>query len=114
MAPMNHAHKLMRHKYKNGSLTYFCVRNCTFKIEPKLSVGLRVTCWRCGNEFSMNMYSIRRAKPCCDACVIPRNAEEKKEELFHATAVLTGQEVISELKDRLEHATVMDDEKDYL
>lgn len=63
-----HTHKLKRITHRNGEKVYFCVLNCTFKINVKLSLGKRNICWRCGVEFPMNEYSMRLAKPHCPKC----------------------------------------------
>src|SRR5689334_188717 len=69
MASKNHTHKLKRHTYKTGNSVYFCVLdNCNFKIGTEFSLGKSNVCWRCGNDFAMNSYSIRLAKPHCPDC----------------------------------------------
>ncbi len=64
-----HTHKLKRIKYNNNEEMYFCVLDCTFKVVVKEALGKKTICWRCGDEFLMNEYSIRRAKPCCNKCI---------------------------------------------
>lgn len=55
--------------YKTGSSIYFCVLpDCGYKVATQLALGKRAICWRCHNEFQMNDYSIRLAKPHCDKC----------------------------------------------
>ena len=69
MAKKNHVHKFKRRRYKStGSSIYFCVLDCDFKIEIPFALGKRSICWRCGNEFVMNKYSIRLAEPHCEDC----------------------------------------------
>ena len=68
-----HIHKLKRHSYKTGNAVYFCsLPDCNFKIGTALSFGKRVICWRCGEPFLMNEYSIRLAKPHCEKCHKPK------------------------------------------
>lgn len=68
-----HIHKLKRLKYKSGNTIFFCaLPDCSFKINPALALGKRSVCWRCGNEFIMSEYSLRLAKPHCDACHKPK------------------------------------------
>ncbi len=73
----NHIHKLQLHKYKNGTSTYFCVLNCSFKIDPALTLGKEVICHKCGNIFEMNAYSMKLKYPHCDKCHTKRNKESK-------------------------------------
>jgi hypothetical protein len=36
-------------------------------------------CWRCGNEFIMNEYSLRLAKPHCEGCHKPKKIDNDEE-----------------------------------
>lgn len=63
-----HIHKLRRHKYKNGTVVYFCSMDCHFKIERELAIGKRTLCNICGEPFFMNEYSVKLAKPHCTNC----------------------------------------------
>jgi ribosomal protein S27AE len=64
-----HIHKFNRHIFDSGNKMFFCVLpDCTFKVKTALSLGKRSICNRCGNDFIMNEYSIRLAKPHCDEC----------------------------------------------
>lgn len=74
-----HVHKLRRHKYKTGSIIYFCVLDCNFKISPALAIGKTSICWICDLPFSMNDYSIRLARPHCPNCHKPKNKKELEE-----------------------------------
>jgi len=68
-----HVHKLKRLKYKSGNTIYFCaLPDCNYKIAIPLALGKRCICWRCGNEFLINEYSLRLAKPHCDNCHNPK------------------------------------------
>ena len=69
MSAKNHIHKLRRHKYKTGVSVYFCtMEDCHFKIECALSLGKRAICNLCNNEFVMNEYTIKLARPHCPDC----------------------------------------------
>lgn len=69
MTPSKHTHKLLRHKYKNGEMIFFCVKDeCKFKINTELSLGKSAECWRCGKKFIINAYSKRQARPHCADC----------------------------------------------
>lgn len=67
-----HVHKLLRHKFKTGNIVYFCVEDCNYKCSPALALGKTVICWRCGESFRMNDYSVRLAKPHCETCHAPK------------------------------------------
>lgn len=73
-----HVHKLRRHRFKSSNVVYFCAtEDCKYKVSPALAIGKRALCWRCGNPFIMNEYSIRLAKPHCDNCHKPKNEEPR-------------------------------------
>lgn len=68
-----HIHKLKRHSYKSGTAVYFCVLDCKFKVSTSLALGKRTLCWRCGESFIMDEYTIRLAKPHCPSCHKPKD-----------------------------------------
>jgi ribosomal protein S27AE len=68
MAKTEHVHKLRRHKYPNGTKVYFCVLDCNYKIEAAFVIGKKTICNICGEEFHMNEYSAKLAKPHCTKC----------------------------------------------
>lgn len=70
----NHIHKLRRDRYSTGRPFYYCINDCTFKIDIKQCLGKVVLCNKCGKEFEMNEYSIRAAKPICMECIARRKA----------------------------------------
>lgn len=109
----DHVHKLKRHNYKTGSKIYFCtLPDCSYKIAPALALGKRCECWRCGNSFILNEYSIRLAKPHCDACHKPKNALIEEVIVTPVIEAATDNS-ISDLKSRLAHAVhSTDDEGD--
>lgn len=64
-----HVHRLKRKSYKTGNQVYFCTKpDCYFKVGVEFSLGKVVECWRCGQPFQMNPYSMRLAKPHCNNC----------------------------------------------
>lgn len=63
-----HIHKLKRVKYKTGNTVFFCTLDCPFKVSSSLVLGKKTICWRCGESFSMNEYSLRLVKPHCESC----------------------------------------------
>lgn len=64
-----HVHKFKRLRYKSGNEIFFCaLPDCSVKINPALALGKRSICWRCGESFIMNEYSLRLAKPHCEGC----------------------------------------------
>lgn len=68
MKNRNHVHKIKRHTYKNDETVYYCVDNCSFRVNSALSEGKVVKCWRCDKPFAMNSNSKRLAKPHCNEC----------------------------------------------
>lgn len=79
MTKTQHVHKFKRLTYKSGNQIFFCtLPDCTVKLNPSLALGKRTICWRCAEPFIMDEYSIRLAKPHCNACHRPKglsNAE---------------------------------------
>lgn len=71
-----HIHKFKRLRYKSGNEVFFCaLPDCNCKMNPALLFGKRSICWRCGNEFIMNEYALRLAKPHCEACHRSKNVD---------------------------------------
>jgi len=69
LAKSQHTHKLKRLKYKSGNAVFFCaLADCSYKVNTPLALGKRSICWRCGEDFIMNEYSLRLAKPHCMKC----------------------------------------------
>ena len=104
-----HVHKLKRHKYKSGAITFFCaLSDCSFKVAPALALGKKTQCWRCGETFVLGDYAIRLAKPHCDNCHKPKvdKTQHTLDEYsidhtkFALEPVITSP-VISDLKSRL-------------
>lgn len=72
-----HIHKFKRLRYKSGNEIFFCaLPDCNSKLSLPLALGKRSLCWRCGEPFIMNEYSLRLAKPHCDKCHQPKKIEE--------------------------------------
>lgn len=68
-AVQKHIHKVKRLRFKSGNSSYFCtLPDCYFKINPSLYLGKKTICWRCGEDFIMNEYSLRLARPHCEKC----------------------------------------------
>lgn len=107
MSVQKHIHKLKRHKYKNGTLTYFCVNDCDYRLDPELAFGKIVECWRCARSFSMNVYSSKSAKPHCEECHKFKGDLAKKIETkpLQEIAVLAGEDITNDLADRLHSLT---------
>lgn len=73
----NHICKLKRHTYETGNKIYFCtLPKCNKKIKIGLALGKECICWRCGEVFILNEYSIRLAKPHCTDC---HNSKDKSD-----------------------------------
>lgn len=73
-----HIHKFKRLKYKSGNTIFFCaLPDCNQKLSTALALGKRSLCWRCGEPFIMNEYSLRLAKPHCDKCHQPKGINKE-------------------------------------
>lgn len=87
----DHTHKLKKHRFKSGNETFFCVDDCNYKVTPALALGKTTICWRCGESFNLNDYSLRLVKPHCEMChkskhaikneILPPLSKEVKEQL---------------------------------
>jgi len=102
-----HTHKLKRHIYPNGTKVYFCILDCTFKVEAAFALGKVVLCNICNEPFPMNEYSIKLAKPHCNACGKMKIKDPDGKARFinkgrptQAIADL-GKSAISSMKDRM-------------
>src|SRR5215831_7437891 len=74
---LSHAHKFKRAKFSNGETIYFCVsETCEFRCRVELALGKPAVCWRCGEKFLMNEYSIRLMKPHCNNCTKGKTGKE--------------------------------------
>lgn len=89
----DHIHKLKRIKFKTGNSVYFCALDCNFKIAVPLSLGKRVICWRCGEPFNMNEYSIRLARPHCEKCHKSKDGVSPEIKEFAATTQKLGEDI---------------------
>lgn len=132
MTVLKHLHKLKRHTYATGSKIYFCVNNCSYRVDIELSLGKIVECWRCGNAFTMNVYSSTLEKPHCDACHKYRNevrtkGKKKPVQPLTQIASLVSDSIVGSLENRLHSLTTssdkptseikefkLDEEEDYL
>ena len=83
MTKSQHIHKFKRLRYKSGNEIFFCtLPDCSQKINPALALGKRSLCWRCGEPFIMNEYSLRLAKPHCENCHKPKEVKETLDEII--------------------------------
>lgn len=113
MKKPKHIHKLRRHRYPNGTTVYFCILNCSFKIDPALALGKEVLCNRCDNPFFLDKYALKRSQPYCHDCKktkeiigetpdlldIDRRVEERRQE--ERRAIREAAQSGSELADRM-------------
>jgi ribosomal protein S27AE len=80
MPKISHVHKLKRLRYKSGNDIFFCaLPDCAFKTNISLVLGKRSICWRCGESFVMNEYSIRLSKPHCNNCHKPKKETDTRD-----------------------------------
>jgi hypothetical protein len=100
MAKTEHIHKFKRLIYKSGNSIFFCATpDCKQKISIPLALGKRSICWRCGEPFVMNEYSLRLAKPHCDACHKPKKIDEKLDDIMIAVSPEAIDELLSDPKE---------------
>jgi hypothetical protein len=73
-----HTHKYIRIKIgKNKRIEYRCaIPGCVHHIRPELVTGRFSLCNKCNNEFTMDKYATKLAKPTCLSC---RTATDIKE-----------------------------------
>ena len=116
-----HICKLKRHTYETGTKVFFCtLPKCNKKLKVGLALGKECICWRCGNKFELNEYSIRLAKPHCEDChksknndnfILPVNQTDQpdiKESLRNGS---WDAKVELPLSERLKKATTIEDEE---
>lgn len=72
-----HTHKLRLHKYPNGTKVYFCVLNCSYKVEVAFALGKVTLCNICNSEFEITKLTLRLQEPHCSDCgrVLVKNAD---------------------------------------
>lgn len=69
MAKSEHIHQLRSKKYKTGQKFFYCIgEDCAYKINADLALNKKSLCNQCGKPFNLTQYSMRLAKPHCDAC----------------------------------------------
>lgn len=114
----SHVHKLKRHKYPSGNSVYFCtLPDCNYKVDVPLALGKRTLCNICNNEFIINEYVIKLAKPHCPDCgkVKVKDAEGNNRFVKKVTNQILSNvaaEVKQDLRSRLDNAAVTDLEDD--
>lgn len=114
----DHIHKFKRTSYSTGTKVYFCIDNCSYKIEVAFALGKVVRCNICDEDFAMNEYSIKLAKPHCNNCgkMQVRDAEGKRKFVAkgrtnQAIADL-AKSSISDLKSRMGKVVAMAKDED--
>lgn len=72
-------------------MVFFCaLPDCSYKTNTSLALGKRSICWRCGNDFIMDEYSLRLAKPHCSNCHKPRGMiNDGKEDIIETMKELS-------------------------
>ena len=117
----SHVHKLKRHKYPTGNTVYFCtLPDCHFKVDVALALGKRNICNSCGEEFILDEYSIRLARPHCRNCgkqkvrgedgknyYVRKTSSSLSREREEVTASI-AEKSIDDLRLRLQLATISD------
>jgi hypothetical protein len=88
MPKRNHTHKLKLHTFKNGTKVFFCIDDCDYRIARELALGKMTICFRCGNPFQLNQYSLNLVKPHCEDCHLRKSDIQRNK-----GAVLTAKPV---------------------
>lgn len=71
-----HVHKFKAHAYGSGHKIFFCtLPDCNKKLKVALALGKKCICWRCGEPFILNEYSLRLVRPHCEDCHKSKNKE---------------------------------------
>ena len=97
MPKRNHVHKLKLHTFKNGTKAFFCVDDCDYRIDRELALGKMTICFRCGQPFQLNQYSLGLVKPHCEACHVSKSSKPRIGQVMNATAV----RIENDLKSRM-------------
>lgn len=113
-----HLHKLKRIAYSTGTKVYFCIDDCSYKVEVPFALGKLVRCNVCDEPFQMNENSIRLARPHCNGCgkmqVKGPDGKRKlidKSRPIQAIAEL-GKSAVSDLRTRMNRAVIVAKEED--
>jgi hypothetical protein len=118
MPKQTHTHKLRRHRYPSGNAVFFCtLPECHYKIDVPLALGKRTICNICGEEFIINEYTIKLAKPHCLDCgkVKVKGADGKSRYVKKVTnRVLAGvaTDSLEDLRSRLDNVSAASLEDD--
>jgi len=118
MKKQSHIHKLRKHKYSTGNAVFFCtLPDCHFKIDAPLALGKRALCNICGDEFIMNEYTVKLAKPHCSNCGKVKIKDEDGNNRYvkkvtNRVLANVAVDVNKDLRSRLDSATRLDMEED--
>ncbi len=118
MRTKDHFHKFRRHTYKNKTQVYFCVNDCDYKVDVGMALGKKSLCNICGNEFIMNEYTIKLARPHCTACgkvkVTDLDGKDRFVNKARPTAAIAemGKTAVSSLKERMSRVVTMEKDED--
>ncbi len=70
-------------------------------MNPKLALGKKSICWRCGEEFILNEYSLRLVKPHCSKCHKPKGNDIPLNDLVSPSSNSIIDNIPLSLADRL-------------
>jgi hypothetical protein len=73
-----HTHKYERVRLGKKYVYKCALPNCPHYVYKELAKGRVSICWRCGDEFVMNTYSVQLAKPHCKKCHRLKSGEKKE------------------------------------
>ena len=95
-----HVCKFKRKRYKSGNEVFFCtLPDCNKKCDPSLLLGKLCICWKCGEVFPLNEYSLRLAKPHCEGC--HKSKKDVNVEINPDGSIAYGPERYSEVPDSM-------------
>lgn len=109
----DHLHKLKRTTYSTGTKVYFCIDDCSYKVEVAFALGKVVRCNICDDNFQMNEYSIKLARPHCNDCgkIQIKDADGKRKFVSKARPIQAiadlGKEAVSDLRTRMNKAVIV-------
>jgi hypothetical protein len=92
--------------------------DCNYKIESAFALGKKTICNICGDEFIMNEYSVKLAKPHCTRCgkmkVTNADGKAKFVNKLRPQAALAemANDSVSSLKERLGKVVMMAKDED--
>ena len=113
---LSHCCKWKRHTYETGTKIFFCtLPKCNKKLKIGLALGKESLCWRCGEVFILNEYSVRLARPHCENCHKSKNLIDKTSITFcPPIPKKETRQAMSDLVSRMQRVTKVREDEDEL